>query len=266
MSDGDLIVLVENTGGVRTITLNRPDRRNAFNGALIAAVEQAVREADEDEAVRCLVITGAGRAFCSGQDLAELADRYRSDASFELGRRLCDEYNPMILRIRKMEKPVIAAVNGPAVGAGCSLALACDLRVAAESASLTQGFVHVGLVPGSGSTFMLPRLVGASRAAELAFTGRPVRAAEALQIGLVNRVVPDGQLAAETAELAQQLADLPTRAIALTKQAINAAWTADLETQLALEAKLQSLAAGTRDHREGVLAFLEKRPPRFEGR
>ncbi len=266
MSDGGQIVLVGDQAGVRTITLNRPDVRNAFNGELIAALEKAVRDADDDEAVRCVVITGAGRAFCSGQDLAELADRYEGEQPLELGQRLCNEYNPMITKIRTMEKPVVAAVNGAAIGAGCSLALACDLRIAAESAILVQGFVKIGLVPGSGSTFMLPRLVGAGRAAELAFTGRKVEAREALQLGLVNQVVPDAELPTETTKLAEKLAGLPTRAIGLTKRALNAAWTADLEGQLALEAELQAVAGRTNDHQEGVRAFLDKRPPRFEGR
>ncbi|MBN2560634.1 MAG: enoyl-CoA hydratase/isomerase family protein [Phycisphaerae bacterium] len=248
------------------ITLNRPDVLNAFNGDLIAATEQAVREADEDEAVRCLVITGAGRAFCSGQDLTELANRHESGEPIDLGQRLCKEYHPIIARIRTMEKPVLASVNGAAIGAGCSLALACDLRIAAESASFVEGFINVGLVPGSGSTFMLPRLVGVSRALELAFTGRKVPPSEALQMGLVNRVVPDAELRAESMKLAQKLAGQPTRAIGLTKRAINAAWTSDLTTQLDLEAELQAIASHTPDHRERVLAFIKKRDPRFDGR
>ena len=161
---------------------------------------------------------------------------------------------------------IIAAVNGLAIGAGCSLALACDLLIAAASATFIEAFVKVGLVPGSGSTFTLPRFVGMARAAELTFTGRKVSAAEALQMGLVNRVVPDEELRAEAIKLARQLAELPTRTIGLTKRALNAAWTADLETQLNLEAELQAEAARTHDHREGVQAFIEKRPPRFEGR
>jgi 2-(1,2-epoxy-1,2-dihydrophenyl)acetyl-CoA isomerase len=164
-----------------------------------------------------------------------------------------------------MEKPVVASVNGVAAGAGCSLALACDLRIAAESASFIQAFVNVGLVPDCGSTFMLPRLVGVSRAMELTFMGRRVHAEEALEIGLVNRIVPDGELPAETKNLTRELATLPTRAIGLMKRAINAAWTADLETQLDLEASLQTPASQTHDHREGIQAFLEKRRPRFEG-
>ncbi len=259
-------VLVVDEGGVRTITLNRPDVLNAFNEDLLTALAQAVREADTDQAVRCLLVTGAGRAFCSGQDLAEYAGRLDSDEPIDLERRLRDQYNPIIAGIRAMEKPVVASVNGVAAGAGCSLALACDLRIAAESASFIEAFVKVGLVPDCGSTFMLPRLVGMSRAMELAFTGRRVQASEALRLGLVNRVVPDETLPAEAMKLAQQLAGLPTRAIGLTKRALNAAWTADLETQLELEAKLQTPATQTDDHREGVRAFLEKRPPSFKGR
>jgi 2-(1,2-epoxy-1,2-dihydrophenyl)acetyl-CoA isomerase len=164
-----------------------------------------------------------------------------------------------------MEKPVVAAVNGVAAGAGCSLALACDFRIAAQSASFIEAFINVGLVPDSGSTFFLPRLIGIGRAMEMAVTGRKIKADEALAIGLVNRVVPDTELAAEVAKFAQQLASLPTRAIGLTKRALNAAWTADLEQQLDYEAMLQTTAGQTQDHREGVAAFLEKRPPRFQG-
>ncbi len=265
MADDDQVVLVRDEGGVRTITLNRPDVLNAFNGDLLTALAQAVREADTDQAVRCLLVTGAGRAFCSGQDLAEYAGRLDSDEPIDLEQRLRDQYNPIIAGIRAMEKPVVASVNGVAAGAGCSLALACDLRIAAESASFIEAFVKVGLVPDCGSTFMLPRLVGMSRAMELAFTGRRVKAAEALRLGLVNQVVPDEELPAEAMRLGQQLAGLPTRAIGLTKRMMNAAWTADLPAQLELEAKLQTPATQTDDHREGVRAFLEKRRPSFKG-
>jgi 2-(1,2-epoxy-1,2-dihydrophenyl)acetyl-CoA isomerase len=165
-----------------------------------------------------------------------------------------------------MEKPALASINGVAIGAGCSLALACDLRVAAESARLCQGFINIGLVPGSGSTFMLPRLVGYARAAELAFTGRMVDASEALELGLVNRVVRDEDLPAEAMKLARKLAAQPAQAIGMTKRALNAAWTADLQSQLDLEAELQGIAGRTEDHREGVLAFVEKRRPHFTGR
>jgi 2-(1,2-epoxy-1,2-dihydrophenyl)acetyl-CoA isomerase len=265
MSDDDQILLIENDGAVRTLRLNRPDVLNALNDDLLAALGKAVREAEKDKTVRCLVITGAGRGFSAGQDLADVSGRYKSDAPIELGAHIRERYNPIIGKIRTMEKPIIASVNGVAAGAGCSLALACDLRIAAESASFIEAFINVGLVPDSGSTFMLPRLVGMARAMELAVTGRKVKADEALQIGLVNRVVPDANLVAETTKLAQQLAALPTRAIGLTKRAINAAWSNDLDTQLDYEAMLQTTAGQTRDHREGIAAFLEKRRPNFTG-
>jgi 2-(1,2-epoxy-1,2-dihydrophenyl)acetyl-CoA isomerase len=188
-----------------------------------------------------------------------------SDEPIELGAHLRDHYNPVILKLRTMEKPVIASVNGVAAGAGASLALACDMRIAAESSSFIEAFIHVGLVPDSGSTFTLPRLVGFAKAMELAMTGCKIKSDEALRIGLVNRVVPDDELSSATAELAGKLATLPTRAIGLTKRAINAAWSADLAGQLDYEAMLQTTAGQTHDHREGVTAFLEKRSPKFTG-
>jgi len=265
MSEPESVILVETDGYVRTIRLNRPDVLNACNNALLTELGKAVREAEKDGAVRVLILTGSGRAFCSGQDLADVADRYKSPEPIELGHHLRERYNPIILKLRTMEKPVIASVNGVAAGAGMSLALAADLRIAAESASFIQAFIKVGLVPDSGSTFMLPRLVGPARAMELTMTGRKVDTREALQIGLVNQVVPDGELSAATAALAKKLAELPPRGLALTKRAINAAWNADLSTQLDYEAMLQTTAGQTRDHREGITAFLEKRPPQFIG-
>ena len=258
-------LLIENDGAVRTLRLNRPDSLNALDDDLLKALARAVADADKDKTVRCVVVTGAGRGFCSGQDLAAVAARYKSSEPIELGSHLRERYNPIITRLRTMEKPIIASVNGVAAGAGCSLALACDIRIAAESASFIEAFVNVGLVPDSGSTFLLPRLIGVARATEMAFTGRKVTAAEALQIGLVNQVVPDDQLAAATKKLADKLAGLPTRAIGLTKRAINASWRADLETQLDYEAMLQTTAGQTHDPREGVTAFLEKRPAQFRG-
>lgn len=258
-------LLIENDGFVRTLRLNRPDVLNSFNNDLLAALGKAVRDAERDKGVRCVVITGAGRGFSAGQDLADVADRYKGDAPIELGNHLRDRYNPIISKIRTMEKPVIAAVNGVAAGAGCSLALACDIRIAAESASFIEAFVNVGLVPDSGSTFFLPRLIGISQALEMAITGRKVKSDEAVQIGLVNRVVPDAELDAETQKLAQQLAALPPRAIGLTKRAMNRAWGVELGDQLDYEAMMQTTAGQTRDHREGVTAFLEKRKPNFTG-
>ena len=265
MQDNYESIRVADVSGVRTITLNRPDVLNALNTELLKELSQAVRAAEKDKSVRCLVLTGQGRGFSAGQDLADVAERYKTDDPIELGHHLRKFYNPLIVKIRTMEKPVIASVNGVAAGAGCSLALAADLRIAAESASFIQAFIHVGLVPDSGSTFMLPRLIGVSRALEMAWTGRKIKAEEALRIGLVNQVAPDEQLAEATAKLARKLASLPPRGIGLTKRAINAAWSNDLTDQLDYEAMLQTTAGKTKDHREGVAAFLEKRSPKFTG-
>ncbi len=265
MAGVEKLVLTETEGGVRTIRLNRPEVLNAFNDAMLAELAEAVRDAEEDSSVRCLVITGAGRAFSAGLDLVALAERYKSDAQVDLGRLLRERFHPIVVSLRTMEKPVIAAVNGVAAGAGAAIALVCDLRVAGESASFIQAFVHVGLVPDCGSTFMLPRLVGVARALELTCTGRKVDASEAVRIGMVNQVVADHRLTAATRELAKRFEDLPARAIGMTKRAINAAWTSDLTTQLELEAGLQSEAARTADHREGLEAFLKKRAPSFTG-
>ncbi len=257
---------VERDGAVETLRLNRPDVYNAFNDALLSELSDAVKRCERDEAVRCVVITGAGKAFCSGQDLADVKLRYEQPSpTMELGEHLRRLYNPLIGRLRTMEKPVLAAVNGVAAGAGCSLALACDIRIAAASASFMEAFINVGLVPDSGSTFMLPRLIGVSRAMEMCFTGRKVPAEEALRIGLCNQVVPDDQLAAETTALAAKLAALPTRAIGLTKRAINRAWSSGLEDQLEYEAMLQTAAGRMADHVEGVQAFVAKRKPQFKG-
>ena len=258
-------ILVTEQEAIRTITLNRPDVLNAFNDDMLSALGKAVLEADKDKSVRCLVITGAGRAFSSGQDLAEVADRYKSDEPIELGTHLRKHYNRIVTKLRTMEKPIIASVNGVAAGAGCSLALACDIRIAAESASFIQAFIHVGLVPDSGATFMLPRLIGLSRAMEMACTGRKIKAEEALRIGLVNQIVPNDELSAATNGLASKFASLPPRGIGLTKRALNASLENDLATQLEYEAMMQTTAGRTKDHREGVTAFIEKRTPHFIG-
>ncbi len=266
MSDAEPVLLVENEGAVRTLRMNRPDVLNAFNDELLSTLGKQVKAAAKDDSVRCLVITGAGRAFCAGQDLETVKQRMSDPQAPELGQHLRKLYNPMIMAIRTVEKPVIAGVNGVAAGAGCSLALACDLRIAAASAGFIEAFINVGLVPDSGSTFTLPRLVGMARAMDIAFTGRKVGAEEALRIGLVNQVVPDDQLPTATAKLAAKLAAMPTRGIGLTKRAFNRSWTADLADQLEYEALLQTTAGRTEDHREGVAAFLEKRTPTFQGR
>ncbi len=253
-------ILLDPREGILTITLNRPDVLNAFNDLMLRELHDALRQAARDAAVRCVVLTGAGRGFCSGQDL-----RDRGAATFSFSESLRSRYNPVILQIRTMEKPVIAAVNGVAAGAGCSLALAADLRIASDRASFIEVFARVGLVPDSGSTYFLPRLVGLGKALELSYMADPVDAQEALRLGLVNRVVPHDDLPAQTALLAQRLAAGPTRGYGLTKRAINHALHAPLEQTLDYEAALQEIAGRTADHREGVAAFLEKRQANFKG-
>lgn len=254
-------IIVETSGGVTTITLNRPEVLNAVNTPMAKELHDAVRQAARDAAVRCVVLTGAGRGFCSGQDL-----RGRAAGDFSYRAHLRSTYNPVILLLRTMEKPVLAAVNGVAAGAGCSLALAADLRVASARASFIQIFSRVGLIPDSGSTWFLPRLVGTGKAFELACTAEPVDAAEALRLGLVNRVVPPDDLMPQTMELAMRLASGPTRAYGLTKRAFAYAIGASLEQALEYEAQVQEIAGHTADHREGVAAFIEKREAKFEGR
>ncbi len=253
-------VEVSREGTVQTITLNRPEVLNAFNAALHRALGGALEQAG-DEGVRAVVITGAGRGFCVGQDLSEFEDAPRDIAD-----RLRQGYHPNIRRIRALEKPVIASVNGPAAGAGLSLACACDIRIASDAATFVPAFVNIGLVPDSGGSFFVQRLLGTPRAFEWMTSGRRLTAAEAHAWGLVSEVVEAESLAARTAELAASLAAMPTRGIALTKRLFDRAATASLEDQLELEAQLQSEATRTGDFREGVSAFLEKRPPRFEGR
>ncbi len=265
MPESQPVVLIENEGAVRTLRLNRPDVLNAFSDDLLERLGKEAKTAARDDSVRCVIITGAGRAFCAGQDLDSVKERMNDPEPTPLGAHLQKRYNPLIATLRTMEKPVIAGVNGVAAGAGCSLALACDIRVAAESASFIQSFIKVGLVPDSGATMLLPRLIGMGRAMEMTCTGRKVDAAEALEWGLVNQVVPDNELQAATTKLADKLANLPTRGIGLTKRAFNRGWTADLDDQLAYEAMLQTTASQTEDHIEGVTAFLEKRPPKFKG-
>jgi 2-(1,2-epoxy-1,2-dihydrophenyl)acetyl-CoA isomerase len=259
-------ITVQTADSICTITLNRPDVLNAFNDALTTELADAMKNAERDAAVRVIIITGAGRAFSSGQDLADLKDHYRPGYVPQLGDDLRRRYNPIIKRIREMEKPVIAVVNGVAAGAGCSLALACDLRIASDQASFIEVFINVGLIPDSGSTFMLPRLVGLGKALELCWTGQKVDAPEALRIGLVNQVVPAAELDAAVKKLAARLASLPGRAIALTKRLLNQSLQNDLDAQLEAEAYDQETAGKTADHYEGVAAFLEKRKPNFHGR
>lgn len=247
-------------GAVLTITLNRPDVLNAFNAAMHKALAGALKEARDAE-VRAVVLTGAGRGFCVGQDLKE----FEAGAG-DIGSRLRGQYHPNVLAIRALEKPVIAAVNGPAAGAGLSFALACDLRLAADTASFVPAFVNVGLVPDSGGTFFAVRLLGQARAFEWLTSGRKLSAAEAHAWGLISEVVEADRLPARAAELAATLAAMPTKGIGMTKRLLDGAPLRTLEEQLELEAQLQTAATASEDFAEGVAAFLEKRPPEFRGR
>jgi 2-(1,2-epoxy-1,2-dihydrophenyl)acetyl-CoA isomerase len=253
-------VEVSRDGAVQTITLNRPDVLNAFNSALHRALADALKEARSPD-VRAVVVTGAGRGFCVGQDLTEFRE-----APGDIGERLRGNYHPNILAIRALEKPVIAAVNGAAAGAGLSFACACDIRIASDAATFVPAFINIGLVPDSGGTFFVRRLLGYARAFEWLCSGRRLTAAEAHAWGLVSEVVSAEGLAGRAAAVAAELAALPTAAIGMTKRLLDHAETATLEQQLAREAQLQTAATQSEDFREGVAAFLEKRPPRFTGR
>ena len=255
-------VLTSRDGAVLTITLNRPDVFNAFNRALHDALLAALQEAADPE-VRAVVITGAGRGFCSGQDLKEFQE---IPANGGIRARLEETYHPNIRAIRSLEKPVIAAVNGACAGAGLSLACACDVRVASSAASFVPGFIGIGLVPDSGGSWFVHRLLGFARAFEWMVSNRKLSADEALAWGLVSELVEAERFEKRVAELAEWYAALPTRGVAMTKALFEHAFTAGLEQQLELEAKLQQAATGTADFTEGVTAFLEKRPPEFRGR
>jgi 2-(1,2-epoxy-1,2-dihydrophenyl)acetyl-CoA isomerase len=246
-------------GAVLTVTLNRPDVLNALNTEMHRALAAALKEARDAE-VRAVVLTGAGRAFCVGQDLTEFRE-----APGDIGTRLNETYHPNVLAIRALEKPVIAAVNGPAAGAGLSFACVCDLRIASEAAAFIPAFINIGLIPDSGGSYFVTRILGPARAFEWLTSGRRLTAAEAYAWGLVSEVVEGDGLAPRAAEVAAELAALPTRGIGMTKRLIEHALDASLEEQLQREAQLQAAATKTNDFREGVDAFLEKRPPRFTG-
>ena len=251
-------VEVTRDGAVQTITLNRPDKMNAFTRGMHAELNAALKEARAPE-VRAVIVTGAGRAFCAGQDLTEFGE------TGDIGAALRQTYHPNVLAVRALEKPVIAAINGACAGAGLSFACACDIRLAADTAALVPGFVGIGLIPDAGGTYFIRRLLGASRAFEWMSSNRRLTGAEAHAWGLVSEVVEADALATRAAELAAFYAALPTRAIGMTKRLFDHAEHATLEEQLEQEAQLQAAAAQSDDFREGVAAFLEKRPPNFTG-
>lgn len=255
-------ILFEVNNGIATLTLNRPDVFNAFNEQQSFDVIDALKKTEKDKDIRVLVITGAGKAFCSGQDLKSIAGAQNRSLSESLYKR----YNPMIRAIRNLPVPVICKLNGVAAGAGCSLALASDFIVASENATLIEVFINVGLVLDSGSSYFLPRLVGSARAFEMSTMGTKVSATQALEWGMVNRVVKHEELDNETLNIATYYANAPTKAIALMKKMLNKSFHSDLDTMLDYEAYCQEIAGRTEDNKEGVRAFNEKRKPEFKGR
>jgi 2-(1,2-epoxy-1,2-dihydrophenyl)acetyl-CoA isomerase len=255
------LVRSEVEAGVATITLNRPDALNALTIPMKRELLTALHAADRDGAVRAVILTGAGRAFCAGQDLKERL----APGAPTLGEELRERYNPIVRTMRSMAKPIVGAINGVAAGAGASLAFACDLRMAAEGASFVLAFGRIGLIPDTGATWTLPRLVGPARAAAMALLNDPVSAVEAERIGLVTKVVPADALAAAARDWAVRLAEGAPIGTALTKRALDGTWTRDLDAALDYEAYLQDLAGRSADHAEGLTAFTEKRPPRFRG-
>jgi 2-(1,2-epoxy-1,2-dihydrophenyl)acetyl-CoA isomerase len=255
-------LLVENQAGVRTVTLNRPDDLNAIDDRVTTELQSELKAVAKDRSVRCLVLTGAGRAFCSGQDLKSVTKR---EGPFDFSEALRRRYNPVVMGLASLSIPTIASVNGVAAGAGWSLALACDLRIASTKSKFVSAFGKIGLVPDSGMTWILPRLVGWSRALEIAWVGDPISAETALQWGLVNRLAEPDDLRKASQDWAAALAKGATRGLVLTKRTMLAGLDRDLEAQLEYEALMQGVAGRTKDYAEGVKAFIEKRPPEFTG-
>ena len=256
-------VLVSLAAGVLRVTLNRPDKLNAFNPAVHQALADAMTRAETESPVRCILITGSGRGFCAGQDLTE---RDMKATAIDLGGGLDTWYNPLVKRMRALPKPIVCAVNGVAAGAGANFALACDIVLASRSASFIQAFVKIGLVPDCGGSYFLPRLAGTQRAMALAMTGDRLSAEDAERWGLIWKCVDDAQLGAEAEKLTRQLASGPTKSLGLIKKAIYSSANNDLAAQLDLERDLQREIGKGDDYREGVAAFLEKRKPEFKGK
>ncbi len=254
-------ILSQQTGGVLKLSLNRPDKFNSFNRAMALELQQQLDKAASDDSIRCVLLTGEGKAFCAGQDLSEAIDPQGPGI-----KNIVEEhYNPIILKIRNLEKPVVCAVNGVAAGAGANIALACDVVLAAQSASFIQAFSKIGLIPDSGGTFFLPRIVGFQKALALALLGDKVTSADALQMGMVYKVMLDENIQHEAMQIAEVLANMPTKGLGLTKKLFNQGVFNSLEKQLQAEGVEQIKAASTYDYQEGVNAFLEKRKPVFKG-
>jgi 2-(1,2-epoxy-1,2-dihydrophenyl)acetyl-CoA isomerase len=255
-------ILFEIKDSVAFITLNRPDKLNAFNREMSLSLQEALDKCEKNSSIRCVYITGAGRAFSAGQDLSEVNDFGESAA---MGKLLSEQYNPIVKKIRNLNKPVIAAVNGVAAGAGANIALCCDVIVATESASFIQAFSKIGLIPDSGGTYFLPRLVGFQKASAIMMLGDKISAKEADEMGMIYKYFPDEEFEQEAEKIARTLSSLPTMGLAFTKQALNKSLEQDFEEQLLTEDILQQKASATNDFKEGIKAFKEKRRPNFRG-
>ncbi|HLQ21085.1 MAG TPA: enoyl-CoA hydratase-related protein [Nitrososphaerales archaeon] len=258
-------VKTEVRNSVLWIRLNRPDVLNAFNEQMGSDLHEALKDGEKNPKARAIVLTGEGRAFSVGEDLNTNRGMYESGKQILLGEVLRSKYNPIVARIRRMDKPVLAAINGATAGAGLGLALACDLRAASEKATFHEAFIKVGLAPDSGTSFWLTRILGLAKAMEVVMLGEPIDATVALHLGLVNWVFAEGKFDGEVEKIAERLASGPTKAIALSKRALNKAIVVDLDSALEYETYLQEIAGKSKDHVEGVKAFFEKREPRFTG-
>ncbi len=256
------MIQFEKIGAIEKITLNRPDKYNAFVRGMALELQKKLDECSSDKTIRCIIISGSGKAFCAGQDLKEATD----PKGPEIEEIVRAHYNPIIKKIREIETPVIAAVNGVAAGAGANIALACDIVVAAKSASFIQAFSKIGLIPDSGGTYFLPRLIGIQKAAALMMTGEAVSAEKAETLGMIYAVYEDSEFETSAIKLANTISSMPTKGLGYTKKLLSQTFNNSLEEQLSLEAETQALSASSKDHQEGIKAFMEKRTPQFTGK